>query len=227
MIVGFWNIQRATNVERDEGVRAGFMFSVLDDWLTRGRAFDILVIAEAAQSGQELVGHLNKRWEKKGYQANYFPVPNVKGAARPCSFMVVWSGTLTNEPTPTGGSTKRPVIIIEAGPLKIGACHIIANRSKAVDEIFTACVEIQAQRPCLVIGDMNYPFEEFNSYEQQTFEQADWSRVAPDMTNTFDGKEVLDYAWRNPGIPTITATPPYKDYDQWEIIDHAPIAYEI
>lgn len=258
MIIGFWNIQRATqlNPRRRQapagapaatgalagagasagaGARAGFVCATLNAWINPSPTNpsapdppDVLVLCEAAQSGRELIGAFRRFWP--AYDAEYIPVRDRLGGRSPCSFILIaQQGLLTKRPMPTGASTKRPTIILEVGGmLTIAACHVIANRRKAMDEIFTFCVELGAKHHrALVIGDMNIPFREIPQDDREYMDMVGWEDVEPGMTATFRTGTILDYCWRNEGLQLVNPKPPFPNYNRWAIIDHAPIAYEV
>jgi hypothetical protein len=226
MIVGYWNIQRASN---PSGARWGYVDSVVTPWIYGDLDVpvpDLLVLSEVAQTGGQLAANLNGKF---GYhEARYVPVSDKNGNPSPCSFIVLGPRPLP-QVTPVGRSPKRPAVTIDCGELVVAAVHLIAsNRERALDEAFTFCAE-NAERDgqrTLVIGDMNYDFGKLNSFDTRPFGQLGFEPVSPGMGMTFKSGQVYDYVWVNAGLRP-HPEPPLPTYNRWAIIDHAPIAYEI
>ena len=233
MRVGFWNVQRLGNpnptTERS-GARWGFGEATLDAWFRVGEPLeaprpDVVVLAEVSQNGGQWAAMIQQRWGNAlGYTATYVEVGDSVGGVSPCSFMVIARG---HPQIISVGSLRRPMIQVIFQNKVIAATHIIANRSKSLEEIFTACAELAtSHQPAILIGDMNFPFTAPLDVGG-AIAQMGFVRVHPMLQATYNGRDVLDYAWPGPGITNVQAHPPEPRYAEWDFIDHAPIEYVI
>jgi len=235
MIVGFWNVQRATNPNPNSekaGWRAGFFQYQLSEWLLNrapGPRPDVLFLAEVSQSGPQLAAVMAV--QHANYRFQYVPVQGPAGGVSICSFMVVWRNHLgpLAPVQPIGNNVRRPAVRLRTNNRDLVGVHIIANRDKSLEESLTFCTDLTASsNPVLLIGDMNYPAEKLTAADRQPFNALGFRYVSPNMQGkTFWGEATLDYAWCEPGINNATGRPPYPSYSEWDAIDHAPVAYKI
>ncbi|CAM4310153.1 hypothetical protein [Corallococcus exiguus] len=249
MIVAYWNTQRASGLRSrnlEPQARCLWCCQQIVQWIietidSHQAMPSLIFLSEVSQGGGELAAYLGTT---SGYQARYFAAGDRNNNASPCSFIVMWLEELKPEIAIIGASTRRPMVRVKLRDLTVGGVHIIANSDKAPDEILDDIHELEMERrPAVLIGDMNYPWSSLDkarhgnpkSLEDEVDYLYDWEPVHPHLQATF-GKitetgafrtQLLDYLWKSEDISRIEALPPYPGYNQWTLIDHAPIAYRI
>ncbi|MBZ4334463.1 hypothetical protein [Corallococcus sp. AS-1-12] len=201
----------------------------------------LIFLSEVSQGGGALAEYLGSAG---GYRARYIAAGDRNDNASPCSFIVMWQEELNPEIEIVGVSQRRPMVRVRLRDLTVGGVHIIANSDKAPEEIFGDITELHTEpNPAVLIGDMNFPWTRLDkaqpgdsqSLEDEIADLYDWEPVHPRLQATF-GKvsetggfrtQILDYLWKSEDISRIDAMPPFPGYNQWTMIDHAPIAYRI
>jgi len=221
-LVGFWNIQRASNPERE---RFEFVGSLIEEWVNGkldAPAPELLVLAEVTQTGESMAAWL---LGFGGYEAEYIAVGGKKDrdAPSPCSFLVFGRRPLPRA-RPTGDASVRPMIKLRVGNVTVAALHNAARGEPAKEETLIACEE-NRDGASLILGDINYDLRDIGSTERREFARYRFAPQDPGMGMTFRSGKVFDYALTNPGVHAV-ARPPVRGYDAWDIVDHAPIAYE-
>ncbi len=252
MIVGTWNIERAAGIEsRDLGARARAQqaATMMVNWILecarREEPVGLLFLTEVSQGGGEMAAYL--MGQLPDYNARYVPAPDRNYNPSPCSFMVLWHRELENsfggiDIEPTGATTRRPMVKVRLSFGMFAGVHIIANEEEAPHEIAVALTEIAWERPALMIGDMNYPYDKLNegtiynpSLADTIYQQLGFTPYSPDLRATWGRHnhttgilrtKVFDYVWAK-GVGDLQARPPINNYQQWTFIDHAPIAYSM
>ncbi|ATB46562.1 endonuclease/exonuclease/phosphatase family protein [Corallococcus macrosporus] len=247
MIVAYWNTQRASGLESSaEGPQSRCIWCCeqllrwIHDTVRAHQAVPSLIfLSEVSQGGGPMAAFLSR---VSGYQARYIPAGDRNNNPSPCSYIIMWREELNPRIEVVGASQKRPVLRVRVRGLTVGGVHIIANRQQAPDEIFGDIAELnQEQQPAVLLGDMNYPWEQLagSAYQPglsgEIKDLFDWTPVNPGLLATYGKQkksgalktETLDYLWRSSDVSRIEAIPPIPGYNQWRMIDHAPIAYRI
>jgi len=219
--VVFWNTQRASNI--DDNVRAGFMWETVKSWETAPRvpAFDILILAEVTTAFATLLGDMRAYWPS--VDADYFPCRK----SIQCSYLGIWNRALTGPPEPFG-SDRRPMLKFTVNGVEIAGCHLTSrNVEKASEEACAACTHMSfGGGSGVLIGDMNVNFDSITRDAKRNMTEIGYSAVKPRLAQTFRTGGVLDYAWKDNSLG-VDPDPPWPGYNDWTIIDHAPIGYRI
>lgn len=240
--IGFWNVQRVGDPENvgPAGERAGLVTGSLSRW-----GLDLFVLAEVSQKGDRLAAFL--RGNLPDCTAQYVPVRDKNGNASACSFLVGFNNrkmTLVGEIETRGATSKRPMVtfVMRIAPskrrgrsksklfsLEITGVHIIANRQKSADEVADVLNDLRGPLPSLVLGDMNLPFE-----NKVPGINKEWQKLDPGLKASFQkdrrtrtSRALLDYAFQTGLNGNLRATPPDPGYNDWDTIDHAPIAFTL
>ena len=238
--VVFWNTQR---LSRNNEEKFGFAFNNMERWIQHnGFRPDILCLSEVPQTGRELENEINtirRIWRVNGYQARFIEVPDINGNISPCSFLVAYRGNRFNI-RPAGASTRRPYIqlTVRNEEIVIGCCHITATqREPSADEITTMITDLNHFHSAVLIGDMNFRFNStLPEGEENIIRRMGWRKESPNFP-TFRPRSrqqnpqpqpyILDYIWKNQNIINCQPTELIQNYNRWDLIDHAPIAYRI
>ncbi|WP_426750264.1 endonuclease/exonuclease/phosphatase family protein [Myxococcus sp. Y35] len=250
MIIAYWNTQRASGLasaNQNARARCVWCCEQILRWIiataeTHQALPSLIFLAEVSQGGGELAAYLNTTYS---YRARYIPAGDKNNNPSPCSFIVMWQETLNPEIKVVGASQRRPVLRVRLDDLTVGAVHIIANPSKAPDEIYGDITELNDEdQPAVLIGDMNYAWDRLfepqignpGGFAQEIKNHFRWKPVPPGLQATYGRRspeagrtqtQILDYLWKSPDVSRIEAMPPIPGYNQWTLIDHAPIAYRI
>jgi endonuclease/exonuclease/phosphatase family metal-dependent hydrolase len=250
VIIAYWNTERASGLEsRNLGPQVRCLWCcqqllqwVRDTYLAHQELPSLIFLTEVSQGGGPMSAYLDS---VSGYRARYIPAGDRNNNPSPCSYIIMWRDTLNPEIKVIGASQKRPVLRVRVHGLTVGGVHIIANQLKAPDEIFGDIAELHMeQRPAVLIGDMNYAWEQLDkaqpgkreSFEDEIEELFDWTPVHPRLEATHGRHsretgelrtQILDYLWKSEDVTRIEPMPPIPGYNQWTQIDHAPIAYRI
>ena len=230
MVVVFWNVQRIGNPnpkDEEASARFGLFWSYFEEMAAKA---DLIILCEVSQKGPELALYIK---QKLGFHSTYVAVADANGGASPCAFLVA---AKAKAPTvlPVGTASKRPTIKVTGVGRTVYACHIIAIQGPpAVDEIMDFVTEIDDG--AVILGDMNFPQQKWTlkqySNEKQYLGDLDLKIVPPlapftHQSQSSGKKGSLDYAFAPKGT-VCTATAAVAKYDDFDTIDHAPIAYNI
>jgi hypothetical protein len=236
-------------------VRTNFVFSKIAEWYL-DPGFDLLILAEVADGetrgdvirGSDLAGELARRLSniapRRDIRARYIWSEDNLGLPQVCNFIVVWN---ESEPSLVGTHDRmrffwekdwvRPMIIVQTLDVVVGGIHAKSRiRDRAENEIIGACHELRSyEQRAVLIGDMNIPFDSFPYFATLELRRSDaWQRIPPGLTYTYRSPwstkykpKILDYMFRNGGLSTADANAPFRNYQQWYMVDHAPIQYRV
>ena len=243
-----------------------FVVEQIVNWY-RSYHVDVLVLAEVVDgsgAGARFMDYLATRLNAVGYPAPEFRggfrwSPTRSGSKSVCNFGFLWNTTVQGLQGLGERASwywekdhTRPALILPTGVATIGAIHAKASRgqrkdgkeppyNQAMKEISEAALHIGRQnRPGLLIGDMNVPFDRVPFEWRTTMSQYGWGQVPPNVAPThvtrgrdefgrYEGRHasVLDYAWRNGGVAQCLPENPHPGYQSWDYVDHAPIMYHV
>lgn len=230
MRIVFWNVQRIGNPfakSSDSMARFGLFWAYLVEIAQKA---DLIILCEISQKGEELAAEITKELK---FHAVYVPVLGSSGGVSPCGFLVA---AKASKPTvlPVGTASQRPAIKITGVGRTVYACHIIAIQGPpAEDEIMDFVTEIDNN--AVLIGDMNYGWNKWtlkqHAYNTQLIGQMDLKIVPPLLPFTHKSQSngstsPIDYAFAPKG-GVCNPTNAVAKYDDFDTIDHAPIAYDI
>ena len=257
LTVGFWNIEKHNVVREDPSQPFGYSMTQSTEFIVetiiagyRYAKFDILILAEVTESkggGEKFAEFMANRMCAVGYpgprmRGGFSWFPNSAGNVGVCNFAYLWDENL---PCLVGLGDRitfewepdhvRPTMFMDAGIMTIGGIHAKAViKNQAAEEILESCHKLDATRkPAALIGDMNIGFDSFPYYEKRELNRFGWDKVPPGIAPTHVPRSeryrarVLDYIWRNGGIPQCIADPPMPLYQMWDVNDHAPVQYHL
>lgn len=242
-----WNIQRMNNAGTsvwDASARAWWVIMAVRDMIVNG--CQLIFLSETTKNNQDFGNEINGLLAPYGISVSYQQVlvaGNQNGVS-PCSFFVIWVSGNANrnwhnpQPlwqgltiTPVGDDIKRPAIKIEYGNAVYVGVHLVANKNRSPGELADICNDFAQEPGVLILGDMNFEFQETQKYfskyfvELQAIDAAGFTAIAPaDVFNTHQSGKILDFGWSN--MPyRVAAYDPAPGYDYVSAPDHRPIGF--